>query len=261
MKFVIALVLGIITGSAIFAAGIIYNPFTAHRGLSPLSVTDAEVITLNFSNVPAESIVYTNNGESLQQSPLARALRIWKAPIRSTSAPHPAKVLQLWEAPIRSTEALATVMRDARSQTVGIGFKFSSDSEKSRLLFGEAIADSVWYVLLPGQGTFFIEQTENYWPFLREVAFPAWRSSANNWRGSWLGDMTTGPGALGTAAVSSGSGRQKGVQMNGLESLSTRAFSVDSGLVGAEGRLIIEVPETKNELVDPVEPADNTATP
>ena len=73
--------------------------------------------------------------------------------------------------------------------------------------------------------------------------------------------MTAGPGALGTAAVSSGSGRVKGVQMNGVESLSVRAFSANSGLVGAEGRLIIEIPETKNEFVDPVEPADSDSSP
>jgi len=245
MKYVIALILGFVAGAAVFIAGLVYNPFIADRGLSPLSVTDAEVITLSFSNVPTESIVYTNNGESLQQSKIGRALRVWKAPIRSTSAPHPVKVLQLWEAPIRSTEAMVTVMRDGRNQTAGIGIKFSSDSETSRLLYGEMIADSVWYILLPEQGAFFIEQTENYWPFVREVAFPAWRSSANNWRGSWLGDMTAGPGALGTAAVSGGSGRLDGVQMNGVESLSTRAFSAASGLVGAEGRLLIEIPETQ----------------
>ena len=52
MRFISALVLGIITGAAIFVAGILYNPFTAHRGLSPLSVTDAEVITLNFFERP-----------------------------------------------------------------------------------------------------------------------------------------------------------------------------------------------------------------
>lgn len=250
MKYVIALVLGFFAGVIIFVAGLIYNPFMADRGLSPLSVTDEEVITLSFSNVPSESIVYTNNGESLQQSPLTGTLRLWKAPVRSVSAPHPAKVLQLWEAPIRSTEAMVTVMRDARNQTAGIGIKFSSDSEKSRLLFGEVIADSVWYLYLPEQGAFFIEQTENYWPFVREVAFPAWRSSANNWRGSWLGNMTAGPGALGTAAVSSGSGRVEGIQMNGVESLSVRAYSADIGLVGAEGRLIIEVPGSLSEPVD-----------
>lgn len=250
MKYVIALVLGFFAGVIIFVAGLIYNPFMADRGLSPLSVTDEEVITLSFSNVPSESIVYTNNGESLQQSPLTGTLRLWKAPVRSVSAPYPAKVLQLWEAPIRSTEAMVTVMRDARNQTAGIGIKFSSDSEKSRLLFGEVIADSVWYLYLPEQGAFFIEQTENYWPFVREVAFPAWRSSANNWRGSWLGNMTAGPGALGTAAVSSGSGRVEGIQMNGVESLSVRAYSADIGLVGAEGRLIIEVPGSLSEPVD-----------
>lgn len=261
MKHAIALVLGLFTGVIIFMLGLIYNPFMADRGLSPLSVTDAEVITLNFSNVPSESIVYTNNGESLQQSSLARTMRLWKAPIRSTSAPYPAKVLQLWEAPIRSTEAMATVMRDARDQTVGIGVKFSSDSESTRLLRGEAIADSVWYILLPGRGSFFIEQTENYWPFIREVAFPAWRSSANNWRGSWLGDMTAGPGALGTAAVSSGSGRMEGLQMNGLESLSVRAYSADSGLVGAEGRLLIEIPESASSTGGSADLANNNAMP
>lgn len=259
MKYIIALVLGFFTGVIILVAGLIYNPFMADRGLSPLSVTDEEVITLSFSNVPSESIIYTNSGESLQQSRLVRALRLWKAPVRSTSAPHPAKVRQLWEAPIRSTEAMMTVMRDARNQTAGIGVKFSSDSEKSRLLFGETIADSVWYLYLPEQGAFFIEQTENYWPFVREVALPAWRSSANTWRGSWLGDTTAGPGALGTAAVSSGSGRAEGIQMNGVESLSVRAYSADSGLVGAEGRLIIEIPELLDD--DPADQFDDTATP
>ena len=56
MKYVIALILGVITGTAIFVAGLIFNPFSSDRSLSPLSVTDAEVIALSFSNVPTESI-------------------------------------------------------------------------------------------------------------------------------------------------------------------------------------------------------------
>jgi hypothetical protein len=224
MKYVVALLLGLVVGAALFVAGLLYNPFIADRGLSPLSVTDAEVITLNFANVPADSIAYTNDGESLHE-------------------PYPEKILQLWEAPIRSTSAMATVMRDARNQVAGIGVKFSSDSESTRLLKGQAIADSVWYVYLPEHGSLFIQQTENYFPFVREVAFPAWRSSANSWRGSWLGDLTAGPGALGTAAVTGGSGRVKGLKMEGVESMSVRAFSADIGLVSSEGRLIIEMPD------------------
>jgi len=229
MKYIVSLVLGLLFGAAIFVAGLLFNPFIADRGLSPLSVTNAEVITLNFANAPEETIAYTNDGESLQD-------------------PHPEKVLQLWEAPIRSTSAMVTVMRDGRNRVAGIGVKFSSDSESTRLLSGELITDSVWYVYLPEHGSLFVEQTENYFPFIREVAFPAWRSSANSWRGNWLGDLTTGPGALGTAAVAGGSGRIEGLRMAGVESMSVRAFSTNTGLVSSEGRLIVEMPE--NETAD-----------
>ena len=231
MKYVVSLLLGLVVGAALFVAGLIYNPFIAARGLSPLSVTNAETITLSFANVPAESIAYTNDGESLHN-------------------PHPERVLQLWEPPIRSTSAMATVMRDARGRVAGIGVKFSSDSESTRLLKGEVIVDSVWYVYLPEHGSLFIEQTENYFPLIREVAFPAWRSSASSWRGNWLGDLTVGPGALGTAAVTGGSGRVKGLRMEGVESISVRAFSADVGLVSSEGRLIIAMPENLGGIED-----------
>ena len=65
MKHVIALLLGLIVGMILFSLVLIYNPFIADRGLSPLSVTDARIISLNYSVVPAESIVYTNDGESM----------------------------------------------------------------------------------------------------------------------------------------------------------------------------------------------------
>lgn len=224
MKYVVALVLGLIIGAAIFAVGIVYNPFTGDRVLSPLSVTDAQVIVLKFSRVPAESIVYTNNGESVP-------------------SPYPEKVLQLWEAPIRKTSAMATMMRDARNQPAGIGIKISSLSESTHLLRGEAIVDSIWYVYAPRHGSMFIQQTENYLPFVQEVAIPAWKSAANSWRGTWMGNMTSGPGALGMAAVSGGSGQVKGLDLDGVETLSVRAFSTDTGFVAAEGQLLIELPK------------------
>ena len=228
MKYVVALILGLIIGAAIFAVGIVYNPFTGDRVLSPLSVTDAQVIVLQFSPVPAESIVYTNNGESVP-------------------SPYPEKVSQLWEAPIRKTNAMATIMRDARNQPAGIGLKISSLSESTDLLRGKAIIDSIWYIYTPQHGSMFIQQTENYLPFVQEVAFPAWRSSANSWRGTWIGNTTSGPGALGTAAVSGGSGRVKGLDLDGVETLTVRAFSADTGFVAAEGQLLIELPELSDD--------------
>ena len=224
MKYLIVLLLGVGAGMLLFAAGLIYNPFVVDRGLSPLSVTDARVMALNFSNVPSENIVFTNDGESVHK-------------------PYPEKVLQLWEAPIRLTSTMTTVLRDARNQVAGIGVKFTSQSEQTRLLNGEAIVNSVWYVYLPQQGSLFVQQTENYWGFLSEVGYPAWRSAGNNWRGTWLGDLTNGPGALGTASVSGGAGTLATLETEAVESLTVRAFSADTGFVSAEGRLLIEMPQ------------------
>jgi hypothetical protein len=236
MKYIVALVLGLLSGAALFGLGLVYSPFITETGMSPLTVTDAEVITLNYANAPADTLVFTNNGESVQQT-------------------NPEKVQQLWEAPIRKTSAMAVVLRDGRNQVAGVGIKFSSDSESTRLLRGEAIVDSVWYLYLPQHGSMFVRQSENYWPFLSEVAFPAWRSSGNSWRGSWFGDLTAGPGALGTAAISGGAGRVEGLEMIGVESLSVRAFSADTGTLAADGRMIIELPEAQDDA--PLEPDES----
>ena len=231
MKYVITLILGAIVGVFILAAVLVYNPFLAQRGVSPLSVSDSELISLNYSSVPSDTIVFTNNGESQWQ-------------------PYPEKTLQLWEPSIRLSSAMATVVTDARNQTAGIGIKFSSSSERTRLLNGKVLFDSVWYLYLPERGSLFIEQSENYWTFIREVVLPAYRSSANSWKGSWLGDLTAGPGALGTAAVTVGTGPLKGVKMQAVESLSAKAYSADSGPIALDGRLLIELPESVENTDD-----------
>ena len=228
MKFVAALVLGMIFGAVLFVLAMIYNPLSGDTRVSPLAVTDADVISLSYPVVPSESIAYTNDGESTQQ-------------------PYPAKVPQLWEPPVRQTSALVTVMNDARGAPAGFGVKLSSRSEDSELLRGRVLVDSVWYIYLPRKGGFFIGQTENYWEFLRQVAFPAWRSSANTWRGTWVGDVTAGPGALGTAYAFGTSGQLRGLDMEAVESLSVQAFSSDRGFIAAEGRLLIALPEAAAE--------------
>jgi len=223
MKYILALLLGLATGGALFAAGLAYNPFFGNAELSPLAVTDSQTVLLGYPAVTTESIVFTNDGESRVQ-------------------PHPEKILQLWEAPIRQTSLTAVVLWDGRNQTAGLGFKFASTSESTRLLDGRAIVDSVWYVYLPGRGSLFIEQTENYWDFLRDIVMPAYRSSADAWRGQWHGNMTVGPGALGTAKVIGGAGDFLGNTMLGVESQSVRAWHVDRGVIAGEGQLVIDLP-------------------
>ena len=228
MKYLISLVAGIVLGAAAFFMLLYYNPFMAQNKLSPLSVTDNELISLEYSTVAANSLIYTNDGES-------------------QIAPYPAKVLQLWERSVSQTSALATVLKNSRNHTVGIGIKFSSDSESTRILNGEVIVDSVWHIYLPARGSLFIEQQVNYWGYLRDIVIPAYRSSGDNWRGIWNGNTTSGPGALGTATVVGGSGKFEGLQTEGVEALTAKAYSVDRGPVAIDGNITIEMPQPEAE--------------
>lgn len=223
MKYLISLVVGMAVGVAAFLALLYYNPMTSQNKLSPLSVSDNDVITFNYSAVATDALVYTNDGES-------------------TVAPHPSKVLQLWEPTVRLTDTMATVLWDSRSQPVAIGIKFSSRSESTRILNGEAIIDSAWHIYVPGQGSLFVEQQENYWGYLRDIVIPAYRSSGDNWRGNWYGTITSGPGALGLARVFGGSGEFVDLKIDGVESLSAKAYSANHGPVAVDGMLAVELP-------------------
>ena len=231
-KYFIALVAGLAVGVAAFLALLYYNPLTTQQGLSPITVTDNDVIKLGFSAAAADTLIYTKYGESS---------------IDPHPDPHPAKVLQLWEAPIRKTRAMATVLTDSRGQTAGIGIKFSSDSESTNILNGQLIVDSVWHVYMPERGSLFVAQTENFWTYLREIVIPAYWSSADSWRGIWRGDITAGPGALGTASVTGGSGEFTGLSSEAVEALSAKAYSVELGPVAMDGELSIEIPREELE--------------
>ena len=222
IRHLIALVIGVILGAVAAVALLYYNPLAARNRLSPLSVSDQEIISLAYSAVAQDAIVYTNDGESRVH-------------------PHPVKVQQLWEAPVRRTDVLVTVLSDSRNNPAGIGIKFMSDSEHTRLINGEVLVDSAWHILLPERGSLFIFQTENYWNFLRQIVVPAYWSSGDSWKGSWYGNTTVGPGALGMARVWGGFGEFAGLDSEAVESISARAYSVAEGPVAMEGRLTIEV--------------------
>ncbi len=223
MKYLIVLLLGLVTGAAIALVFLFYNPFTAQKSLSPLAVSDRQQISLRYSAVAEDSIVVTNSGDSSQLQP------------------NPVKVAQLWEAPISNTTVLVTLLHDSRNKSVGIGVKYASRSERTRLLNGEALVDSAWYIYLPGKGSMLIEQSENHWAFLREVIIPAHWNSANKWRGNWQGTITDGPGALGTARVYGGSGIYSGLNSEAIETHTAKAYATDVGPVAMEGRLTIDL--------------------
>jgi len=223
MKYLISLLLGLLVGAVLFALGLYFNPFMGQASVSPLAVTDSRVVDLSYSAVPADGLLYTDHGESI-------------------ITPHPERVAELWEPAVVDTNVFVTLLQDSRGGFAGLGIKYLSASEDTALIRGEAIANSVWHIYLPGQGTFLIDQTENFWSYLRDVIIPARWSSGNNWRGTFHSVMTNGPGSLGTGRVTGGSGLFSGLTSESVEAITAQGYSAVSGPVSVDGSLAISLP-------------------
>jgi hypothetical protein len=224
MKYAISLLCGLLAGAVLFAAGLYYNPFMGRPTVSPLAVTDDRVMDFTFSGVPANSILYTDHGETIVR-------------------PIPDRVAELWEPAVYDSSIFVTTLRDVRGAEAGVGIKFLSKAEETALIRGEALANSVWHIYLPGQGTMMIDQTENYFSYLREIVIPARLGSGDHWRGSYFSVMTSGPGSLGTARVSGGSGLFSGLSSESVESLSADGYSGKSGPVSMERTISVAIPQ------------------
>jgi len=232
MKYLVSLIVGVLIGAGLFGLGLYYNPFTSQTSVSPLAVTNERVIDLLYSAVPQEGILYTDDGESINEL-------------------HPSRVAKLLEPAVSDTRIQVVDLQDGSGDLAGIGIKFSSESEQTRLIDADALANSVWHVYLPGQGTFMVDQAENYWSYIREVALPARLSSGKNWVGSYHGIMTSGPSSLGTARVTGGSGDFSGLQSEAVESLTARGYSAMTGPVSMTGNLTITIPEIQAPEPEP----------
>ena len=223
MKFLLTLLIGVAIGAFLFLAGLYYNPFVAQASVSPIAVTDARVMDLSFSAVPGDGLLYTNNGESTVQ-------------------PFPERVGELWEASIADSEVWVTELQNSRGVPVGLGIKFSTRSEQTELIRGAAMTNSIWHVYLPGRGTFVIDQTENFWSYIRDVVIPARWSSGDNWRGTYNRITTAGPGSLGTGRLTGGSGEFTDLTGEAVETLTARAYSMQTGPVSMTGNLTMALP-------------------
>lgn len=222
MKYAVSFTIGVLVGAALFLLALYHNPFAAPPKMSPLSVSDQRLLDFSFSAVPAESIAFTNDGDSRVK-------------------PHPQQMAELWEPAVHQTSILVAILSDGRGAPAGVGIKFSSESEETRLLTSEALMHSVWHLYLPESGTLFIDQTENLWGYFRNIVLPARWNSADSWRGVWLGITTVGPGALGTARVTGGSGRYADLTSEAVESWRAQAYSALRGPVAMTGHLTIAV--------------------
>jgi len=228
VKYFLSLVAGVIAGVFLFAAGLYFNPFAEQLSISPFAVSGNNQMDFSFSAVPAEALLYTDNGETI----------IGTVPDR---------VAELWEPAIIDTRIMVTVLENARGEPVALGIKFSSLSEDTALIRSQALVNSDWHIYVPGRGTLLVDQVENYWSYLREIVLPARWSSGDSWKGSFFRILTQGPGALGTGRVSGGSGNFAGMSSEAVESLTARAYSSVLGPVSMDGNLTITLQSAVGE--------------
>ena len=232
MKYVAALISGILVGIGMFLGLMYANPFAVGQTVSPLAVTNQPIINLEYSADETSLIFHTSRGRE--------------------GARRPESAVELWEPTLRNSRAYVVHLADSRGRPAGVAVKFSTDSEKTHLLNSEIVVDSVWHAYLPERGTLFASQTEDYWSFLRDVVVQAKLDSAGTWRGAWTGVMTSGPNAIGTGRAIGGSGEFAELEGELVESLNAVAYSADAGPVALRGSLAIAWPSAEPEVLSVV---------
>lgn len=223
MKYLIALILGVVTGALVAVGGVYFNPLISQPSVSPLAVSAGNTLNLGYTGVPTEALLYTNDGEQ-------------------SSAPFPEGAEELWESTINRTRVAVLELHNGRGLPVGVGVKFSSDSEDTDVLNAKALVDSAWHIYLPERGSLFVGQQENYWTYLRDVVAKTRLGGEQDWRGKWTGVMTIGPNAIGTGRVIGGSREFANLEAEVVETLTASAYSADRGPVAMDGSLTISLP-------------------
>lgn len=222
MKYLVALLAGIATGAVLFAALLYFNPLIKVKTLSPIAVSNNNQFELSYEATPLESILWTDAGTS-------------------NVRPRPPLVKELEEATIKDTRVVVTLLQSSRGEAAGVGVKFATPAEDTGLLNGIYPVNSTWHIWLLRRGGLMIYQRENDWTLLRDVVLPAHLSSADSWRGSWYGILTSGPSDSSAAKVFGGSGNLAGINGEAVEAINAKAYSAETGPAAMQGRLTISM--------------------
>ncbi|MEM8982078.1 MAG: hypothetical protein AAGC71_03570 [Pseudomonadota bacterium] len=209
MKTLIGFLIGTLLGLALVAAAVWYNPLD--RGAIDVPIDNNErTLHLQYDSPLHGSIFYTNSGvEGLPRNPVT----LKPLPFRAQRFAHVG----------------VFTLSNRRGEPVAIGIKHLALAESTRLLPAIAPANSVWQVVVPGAGSFFVDSVENYWPFLHDVLLPAVAADDGRWRGRFEGDTTIGPKGTLEAVMTGATGLFR--DRNGLakERLQLDAFSTQAG--------------------------------
>lgn len=217
MKYLVALLAGLVGGGAIGAAALYVNPLT-QAGTDTLEVESA---VLEFALPGIDALVVTHGGSS-------------------TLPRKPRGVPELWESGIADLGLTVLTLDDGEgSGSRAVASRIRVPSPATDLLLGGAIVTDYWLVTVPGQGSFFAHVDNNLWPFIKDVLLPV-RYLGQAMQGPVDYAPTVGPAANRSAAVYGGTGRFASTQGTARASLRIDRFDKTRGLEAGLERLHLD---------------------
>jgi len=213
MKYVVALVVGLLAGAALAAALIYFNPLTR----SQAEPRDGAGWSFGYSLAAAETWLSTHDDRL--DLPLV-----------------PEGVELLWEGGIKGTLLAAMPLSGGPGAGGAAASRISVPSPATELLRAGVVVDDHWLISIPGQGSFFVHSVSNQWPLLRDTVVRV------DWlRQGFTGGRyspTRGPEAAG-ASVFGLTGELGGRRGRGRERVSLERYS--GSLAELRGELVLDV--------------------
>jgi len=192
MKYVLALILGLIAGAAVAIAALYFNPLT-QGSAEPAGSPDW---SLQFGLAPAATWIATHD-EKLGLPAV------------------PADVPLLWENGIKGSLLTALPLHDASGRLAAFGTRITVPSAATEFLHSGLLVDDYWLISIPGQGTLFMHAVNNQWPLVRDTLVRV-DLLRRDWHGPGSYAPTVGPGADG-ASITGLSGNLAGRTGHGRE--------------------------------------------
>ncbi len=193
MKYILALLAGLITGAAVAIAALYFNPLT-QRSAEPMGAPDW---SLQFGLAPAATWIATHD-EKLGLPVV------------------PADVPLLYEGGIEGSLLTSLPLHDASGRLAAFGTRITVPSSATEFLQAGLLVDDYWLISIPGQGTLFMHAVNNEWPLVRDTLVRVDLLN-RDWKGPGEYAPTVGPdedgarvtGLNGSFAGRTGHGRER----------------------------------------------------
>ena len=222
MKYLWALIGGLLVGAAVGGLLLYVNPLTGSRAMGV--GTFDRVLEYSF---PADVSAFTHSG----RAPL---------PLK------PAVVPELWETAVRSTVLGVITLSGDDARPEAVASRVITPSDRTELLGRGMIADDYWLVTVPGAGSLFVVSESNVWPLVKDTVLPV-TLLGRRWSGARSYVPTDGPGLRGTALVLGATGRFEVQEGSALERYRVNAFSRSEGLEDLSGELHLRLLEPSSD--------------